>query len=261
MVHKLDERSDALRSLGVEVVAGDMTDFDSVSAAMKDITSVFFVYPVKAGLLEATAYFAQAALEENVSHFVNISQRTSLRNAPSKSAQEHWLAEALLDRSGVPVTHLQPTLFMEWLAYFAQEVKDNNRLISPFGDASYGMINAEDIGRVGAAVIANPEDHIGKTYQLYGPREITGPEITAALSEALKRDISYMPLSPEVVGDIIGSSNSPFNNPYTIKHIIAIGHMFPTGDFRGMNNNVELLSGHKPSSISQFITQNIEMFQ
>jgi NAD(P)H dehydrogenase (quinone) len=260
-VHRIDERSDALVAQGVEVVQGDMTKFNDVSAAMKGVTGVFFVYPVLEGLLKATALFAQAALEENVAAFVNISQRTAARNEPSSSAQEHWLAERLLDRSGVPVTHLQPTLFMEWLAYFAQEIKENNRFVSPFGNAKYGMINSEDIGNVGAHILATPGAHAGKTYQIYGPSEVTGQELTDILSDVLNKEISYVPLDPEVVGEIIGSSDTSFNTPYTIQHIIAIGHMFRTGAFEGMNSNVEEITGRKPRSIADFVKKNIGMFQ
>lgn len=261
MVHRIDERSDALNALGVEIVVGDMTDLNSVSAAMKGITSAFFVYPVQEGLLKATAYFAQAALEENLSLIVNVSQRTAVRNADSHSAQEHWAAERVLDRSGVPVVHLQPTLFMEWLAYFAQEIKENNRFISPFGEAKYGTISSEDIGRVGAAILANPAGHAGKTYRIYGPEELTGREMASILSDVLKREIAYTPVDPEAVGEIIGASDSSFNTPFTIKHIVAIGYMFRTGEFEGMNNNVEEISGRKPLSIADFVSKNIEMFQ
>ncbi|MDN3548854.1 NmrA family NAD(P)-binding protein [Mucilaginibacter aquaedulcis] len=261
MVRKLDDRSAALSAQGVEVVIGDMNDFNSVSAAMKGVNRAFFVYPVQAGLIQATSYFAQAALEEKLELVVNISQRTSTRNVPSKSAQDHWIAERLLDRSGVPVTHLQPTLFMEWLAYFAQEIKENNRFISPFGEARYGAINSEDIGRVGAAILAKPEGHAGKTYRIYGPEELTGQQIATIISDVLQKDIAFIPVEPEALGEIIGASDSPFNTPYTIQHIVAIGHMFRTGEFEGMNNNVEELSGRKPLAIADFVRNNIGMFQ
>lgn len=258
MVHKLDARSEALSAQGAEIVVGEMTDFNSVSAAMKGVSKVLFLYPVADGLLEATAFFAQAALEEKVEVLVNISQRTAVRNAPSHSAQAHWLAERLLDRSGVPVIHLQPTLFMEWLAYFAQEIKDNDRYISPFGNARYGTINSEDIGRVAAAVIANPEGHLGQTYRIYGPEEVTGYDIADTLTDVLKRKITFTPIEPETFAGILKQFNQP---PYQIKHIVHIGNMFPSGEFTGMNDNVEKLTGTKPSSLRDFIEKNIELFQ
>ena len=73
LVHQVDERSKKLSSQGVEIVQGDLTDFEAVSEALQGITAAYFVFPVKvAGLLEATAYFAQAALEQGVEAIVNM---------------------------------------------------------------------------------------------------------------------------------------------------------------------------------------------
>jgi uncharacterized protein YbjT (DUF2867 family) len=258
MVHQLDSRSDALIAQGVEVVVGDLQDFASVSAALKDIPSALFLYPVAEGLLRATALFAHAALDQNVKLIVNISQRTAVQKALSHSAHEHWLAEQFLDAFGVPVTHLQPTLFMDWLTYFAQEIKENNRYISPFGDTKFGIISPEDIGRVAAVVLSNPEDHIGKAYRIYGPEELSGNDVAAVLTDVLKREIAYAPIDPETFGGILTSFNQP---PYQVKHIIAIGHMFPSGEFKGMNENVEQLTGTKPVSVKEFIHKNINLFK
>src|ERR1700738_142094 len=44
-VHRLDARSDRLRTLGAEVVDGDLRDFRSVAAAMGGIRRAYFAYP------------------------------------------------------------------------------------------------------------------------------------------------------------------------------------------------------------------------
>jgi uncharacterized protein YbjT (DUF2867 family) len=54
-VHTTDERSDQLRALGAEVVEGDFLDYHSVRRAVEGVSSVYFAYPVQAGLLDATA--------------------------------------------------------------------------------------------------------------------------------------------------------------------------------------------------------------
>jgi len=82
LVHKVDERSEKLSSQGVEIVRGDLSDFEAVSAALQEITAAYFVYPVKVpGILEATAFFAQAALEQGVGAIVNMSQISARRIA------------------------------------------------------------------------------------------------------------------------------------------------------------------------------------
>src|SRR6266567_1892267 len=117
-VHRLDERSQKLSDQGVEIVQGDLSDFDAVNEALKGITEAYFVFPIQMpGILEATAFFAQAALEQGVGAIVNMSQIPARRIAKSHAAQNHWIAERLLDRSGIAVTHLRPTFFAEWLMY------------------------------------------------------------------------------------------------------------------------------------------------
>ena len=66
LVHKVDERSEKLGAQGVEIVEGDLSDFDSVSTALKGVTGAYYMYPIQVpGILEGTAISAQAAIEED----------------------------------------------------------------------------------------------------------------------------------------------------------------------------------------------------
>jgi NAD(P)H dehydrogenase (quinone) len=73
-VHREDERSEDLRNRGAEVVVGDLLDFDAVREAHKGVSKVYFVYPIRPGLVQATAQFAQSAREAGVDAIVNMSQ-------------------------------------------------------------------------------------------------------------------------------------------------------------------------------------------
>src|SRR5271163_3682084 len=186
LVHQLDVRSERLSALGVEIVQGDLSDFEAVNGALKGITGAYFVFPIQIpGILEATAFFAQAALEQGVGSIVNMSQISARRIAKSHAAQGHWIAERLLDRSLIPVTHLRPTFFAEWLMYMAESIRQKDMFPLPFGDARYAPIAAEDQGRVIAAILTNPVGHAGKIYPLYGPKELSQYEIAGMLTEVL----------------------------------------------------------------------------
>src|SRR6266403_2604834 len=63
LVHQEDSRAEALRKLGAEIAVGDLLDLDQVKAAMEGVTGAYFVYPFKPGLIDAAAFFAQAAIE------------------------------------------------------------------------------------------------------------------------------------------------------------------------------------------------------
>ena len=82
-VHREDERSEALRKLGAEVVAGDLLDFDGVREALKGMDRAYFVYPIRPGLVQATAQFAQSAIEAGVEAIVNMSQASARSDAKS----------------------------------------------------------------------------------------------------------------------------------------------------------------------------------
>ena len=258
LVHSIDDRSKALESAGAEVVVGDLSNFNSVRSALEGIRRAYFVYPATvSGIIQATAYFAQAAREVKLELIVNMSQRTARREANSHAAQNHWLSEQLFDYSGVPVTHLRPTLFDEWLLYFAKQIREQSRLISPFGEASYASLAGEDIGRVIASILANPKGHSGQTYPLYGPQNTTQHEVADLLTELLKRKISYEPMTIEAFAELI----KPTSTPYFVQHISAVSQDFRDGIMSGSNDLVEEITGQKPLSLKEFIQKNIGAFQ
>jgi len=258
LVHQIDGRSKDLSAKGVEVVEGDLSDLASVSAALKGITGAYFVYPIQVpGILEATAFFTQAAIEEGVGCIVNMSQISARRIAKSHAAQNHWIAERLLDRSGIPVTHLRPTFFAEWLMYQSKSIREKDVLPLPFGDARYAPITAEDQGRVIAAILNDPAEHGGKIYPLYGPKELSQSEIADILSQVLGRKIIYIPMEIEPFKQVL--KDMGFNSHF-IQHISAVAQDCRDGLFAGTNDLVEKLTGQKPMTMLDYIAKNKALF-
>jgi uncharacterized protein YbjT (DUF2867 family) len=105
----------------------------------------------------------------------------------------------LLDRSGIPVTHLRPTFFAEWLMYLSESIRERNMFPLPFGDARYSPIAAEDQGRVIAAILNDSAEHAGKTYPLYGPKESSQYEIADILTQVLNTDFVFLEGAFEMV--------------------------------------------------------------
>jgi len=255
LVRKIDERSDALAAMGVEIVVGDLLDLESVSSAMQGISSAFFVYPItRPGIIEATAYFAQAALENGVGYIVNLSQFGAHRHVKSHGAQNHWIAERLFERSGIPVTQLRPTLFAEWFRYQASNIRSKSQFFLPFGDARFAPIATEDIGRVIAAILADPAPHAGKSYDLFGPKILDMTEAAAIFSEALGRKITYVPIDAEAFGNIVKTAMNA--DPYLVQHVSSLGQDLKDGRPAGMNDLVETLTGQQPMEMLEYVNRN-----
>ena len=117
-VHRMDERSERLKALGAEVVAGDFLDLQSVRAAMQEVNRVYFCYPTLDRLVEATTILAVAARDAGVEGIVNMSQISAREHARSPLARHHWLSERILDWADIGASHINPTFFAEDLYLF-----------------------------------------------------------------------------------------------------------------------------------------------
>lgn len=256
LVHSEDERSQKLKAQGAEIVLGDYLDFRSIQRTLKGVQRAYFVYPILPGIVQATAHFAQAALEAKIEHIVNISQRTSREDAKSESALQHWLAERVFDWSGVPVTHLRPTAFNEWLLYTRDRIADGEYGV-PFGPTGrFAPVSARDQGEVIAAILAEPAEHKGKTYPLFGPVELTPPQIADVVANTLGKKVRYKQITPEAWIEIVFGGEFPFG----AQHLHGIVSAHEAGHMAGTNDIVEKLTGHKPESIAEFVERNRQAF-
>ena len=256
LVRREDDRSEALRQQGAEIMLGDLRDLESVTVALQDIRSAYFVFPIEPGILQATAYFAQAANEAGVDAIVNMSQPTARREAKSHAAQDHWIAERVFDWSPVPVIHLRPTLFAEWILYWgAAFVKAAGILPLPFGKGSHAPIAAEDQARVIANILVAPEEHKGKIYPLFGPKEMTFPQMAEEISQVIGKPVRYQ-LTDVPTLDKLTKENGRELGAFFWQHISEIVVDYENGIMAGSNNLVETLGGRPPMSLSDFIVKH-----
>jgi uncharacterized protein YbjT (DUF2867 family) len=179
IVHNRDARSEALETLGAEVVFGDLLEIDTVRAAMEGTHAAYLVWPVAPGLIHVTVNFAQAAKEAGVSTVINLSQRSANRFSTSHSCRDSFIAEQVLNWSGLPVIHLRPTYFLEWLLYPWQlPYLRQGILRMPVGKGRHSPIAADDQGRVIAALLKSPDGHVEDDSNLRsgrdGPRADSG---------------------------------------------------------------------------------------
>ena len=258
MLRADDERARVLRDRGVEVVVGNLLDLKSVRAALIGIEAAYFLYPIEPGLIQATAYFAQAAKEAGVRAIVNMSQKSARPDAESNAAQDHWIGERVFDWSGVGTTHVRPTFFADWLLYpFQIGSIRKGQLRTPFGANKHAPIAAVDQGRVIAAILLDPGPHAGKTYPLYGPVELKQKEVAAILSKVLERSVEFEPVSLEQFRSGI---ETYLKRPFLAQHLYEVARDHAQGVFSGTNDVIEKITGKPPMSIEAFVEANKAAF-
>lgn len=248
------DRSNSLRKSGAEIVLGDLLDFESVRAALEGIRSAYFVFPIKPGILQSTAYFAQAAKEAGVEAIVNMSQASARRIARSHAARDHWIAERVFDWSGVPVTHLRPTLFAEWVLYWAGFIKAGF-LPLPFGSGRHAPIAAEDQACVIANILTAPEAHRGQIYPLSGAKEISFLEMAEELGRVLGKSVRYRYTDVPSLAKMSKEKGRDLGD-FFWQHLSEIAVDHQNGVFAGTNDLIEKIGGRPPITLTEFITKH-----
>ena len=258
LVHKRDARSRYLEELGAEVVEGDLQDFRAVSSAMVGVTAAYFCYPISpGGLLQATALFAQAAGEAGVHAVVNMSQISARREAGSNAAQQHWIAERLLDRTALVTTHLRPTFFLEWINWTWVRRDAEGILRLPFGDGRHAPIGGQDQAKVIAAILQNPDSHDRQIYPLFGAEELDYYGIAEKVQHTLGMPVRYEPIEIPLFAASLTARGA---TPFIVQHLSNVAQDYRDGIFAGTNNLVEVISGSKPMTVEEFVISTRSKF-
>jgi NAD(P)H dehydrogenase (quinone) len=256
-VFRADQRSEQLKALGAEIVVGDIKDIDGVRRAMRGTTRAYFVYPMADGLLDAITVFAVAAKEAGVEFIVNMSNITSREDFPSQAARRYWLGERIFDWTGIGVTHLRPTLFLEnWLA-FAEAVRGQSILPLAYGQGKSAPVCAEDVARVIVNILEDPASHRGKTYVPTGSRSVTMTEMAAIFGRVLGKPIEYVDAPQNEWARALAQAQ---RTPYTIEYLLKVAEAHRRGELDIQTDIVQQIGGAPPKSLEAFVAENRAVF-
>src|SRR5258706_2272653 len=264
MVRNEDERAQALRDMGAEVVVGDLLDLDSMHRAIAGCETMYFGMSVSDPYLAATVNAAAVAKHHGVKAFINMSQMTvsqmSITETTASPQQKlHWLAEQALNWSGVPVVHVRPTVLLEgfFLIFTPDSVKESNQIKLPFGEGKTSPVAVADVARVIAALLANPQPHIGKVYNLTGPQSENMDFYAQEYSKALGRTITFQDISVGPWRDELLKRGWP---DHVVNHLAAMGDLHRAGRFDRLSDDVLPLTGRRPLSVQAFVRSNAATF-
>jgi uncharacterized protein YbjT (DUF2867 family) len=264
MVRNEDERAQALRDMGAEVVIGNLLDLDSMHRAIAGCETMYFGMSVSDTYLAATVNVAAVAKHHGVKAFINMSQMTLsemsiTETTASPQHKLHWLAEQALNWSGLPVVHVRPTAFLEglFLILTADSVTKTNQIKLPFGNGKTSPIAAEDVARAVGALLVNPQPHIGKIYHLTGPQSENMHFYAQEYSDALGRTITFQDIPVEPWRDRLLQGGWPV---HVVNHLATLADLHRAGSFDRMSNDVLALTGQTPLSVREFVRRNAATF-
>ncbi|MFJ9444563.1 NAD(P)H-binding protein [Kitasatospora sp. NPDC101235] len=266
MVRRDDERAEALRATGAEVVVGDLTDVEDVAGALAGCRRVYFGMGVSAQYLEAALTTAIVARETGLLEvFVNMSQLTVSELGLTGSGESHqhrqqWLVEQALAWSELPVVEIRPTVFLEnpLFRIGLSSIAVDGTIRLPLGRARTSPVAAADVAAVVAQVLAEPGPHLGRIYELTGPRSQDGAAIAAEVSAALGRPVGYadVPLEEWIDRDL-----RPLELPeHVFQHISTMARLHAENRYDRQADGVRQVTGRPATGVGEFIRQNAGRF-
>ena len=267
MVRRDDDRADQLRAMGAEVIVGDLTSAGDIVAAMDGASRMFFNMSVSPDYLRATAEVCAVALDRghldvvvNMSQ-MTVSQMTLTSTDESKQHRLHWLAEHVLNWSGLPVIHVRPTVFLDnplFTFLASQTVRERGVLVLPFGTGRTSPIAADDVARVVAALLRDPADRIGQIYELTGPEVLDVNGLAEQFTRALKRSISAedLPLD-KWERDVLAPVGLP---DHVSQHIATMARLHREGRYDRATDDVEQITGQPAQTVEQYVASNPDLF-
>ena len=213
------EKAKELKKLGADVVTADVDDAESLNRAFHGAHGAFCVtffwehFSPEKEVAQAKN-MAVAAKHAGVKHVIWSTLEDTRKWVPlhddrmptlnGKYKVPHFDGKGEADRlfadQGVPTTFLLTSFYWENLIHFGMGPKrgaDGNLYITfPMGEKKLPGIATDDIGKCAYAIFRRGREFAGKTVGIAGDH-LTGSQMAAALTRALKQEIRYNSVSPE----------------------------------------------------------------
>lgn len=206
--HPDSDRAAALRAAGAEVVAGDLSDPESLRAALRGCYGVFGVtnfWEHFGGEAEQGRNLIDAvAATEGIEHFVFSTLPSAKKISGGELDVPHFDIKAELEdyarQKGLPATFVHVAFYYEnFLSFFPPQKQEDGTLSFGFpqGDTPLAAVSVEDTGGVVSAIFDKPDEHRGKVVGVVGD-DLPPAEYAAALTRVLGKKVVYNHVPREV---------------------------------------------------------------
>ncbi|MFG3119610.1 NmrA/HSCARG family protein [Streptomyces sp. NPDC048197] len=193
-----------LAGQGVEVVAGSLSDRESLAAAMSGVAGAFaFTTPFEAGVEAEVGQgraILSAATAERVPHLVF----SSVAGADQESGVPHFDSkariEAELAAGEVPYTILGPTYFFDNALGGTERILAGVLELPLPPDRPLQQLARPDLGAFAAEVLLNPAAYVGQRIELASDAP-TPRQMADALGAAVGREVRHEQVPLTAVGN------------------------------------------------------------
>ncbi len=244
------ERRQTLQANGAkEVVTADMRDEGALQRAAQDVRAIYHIPPnVSPHEVEIGRKAIRAAQAAGVEHFVY----HSVLHPQAEAMPHHWhklRVEEMLFESGLPVTILQPSAYMQNVLASWEAISRLGIFRVPYPvETRLSLVDLEDIAEA-ACLVLTETGHAGATYELAGPEPLAQTEVAEILSRQLGHSVRAEAASLEQWEQGPAAS---FGS-YQLAALAAMFRYYAAHGLQGNPNVLGWLLGRSPTSFEAFV--------
>ena len=213
--------------------------------ALAGVDAVYITYyPDLAfpGAADTVGAFADLAVANGVRRLVLLSGRGE------EGARQ---AEVRVENSGADWTVVRCAFFNQNFSETFVDPVRYGTLAMPGGDTAEPFLDADDIADVVFAALTD-DRHIGQLYELTGPRLLTLAQAAAELSDAMGREVRYVPVTPEEYASELVTHGMPEEEAVPIAELIA---EVLDGRNSYLTEGVERALGRPPRDFADYVRE------
>ena len=241
---------------GIDIAVGSLDDAEGVAAALRGVDRVFLMH-AGPGTTQSQIMI-DAARSAGVSRIVLLSS-IGARLIPLAGSIPATLAarEDLLRESGLDATYLRPNAFMSNTLWWADGIRNTNRVVDATGPGRQALVDPDDIARV-AALVLTEDGHVGHGYILNGPEALTAREQVEILSDVLGRTIDFIDVTPEQFAQDSIEHGTPVELAEATQHL---NNLFRAGRAGVIADDIENLTSVAPSTFRTWCERHVDEFR
>ena len=239
---------------GTQVVQTSYEDGPSMRAALYGVQTLFLVSGWGPSRLEHHYSAIDAAVDAGVERIVYTSFLSAAPRATFTHAREHHLTEQQLRASGRRYTFLRPSFYLERAPrWFSEE----GVVRGPAGNGTTTWISRDDLADVAVAVLLSG-GHDGASYDVTGSQALTLAEAAAEFTRATGLPASYQPETLQEAR----ASRARFNpSDWELEAWVSTYVAIATGELSIVSHTVQVLTGHAPQTLADYLHQHPESYQ
>src|SRR5205814_1168473 len=119
------------------------------------------------------------------------------------------------------------------------------------------LLEPADVYRVVAAVLADPGPHLGRIYELTGPRSQDMHGVAREFSDALNREVTYSDIPAEDWERVLKKRGLP---EHLTRHLVTMGELHRAGRYDRLADGVERVTGRPAISVREFVSLHADEF-